>query len=261
MDNTQLVESVSSAPHSSAVLQADNIEYHIATESTVLPIIETLSFKIKAGEIVGILGPNGCGKSTLLRILSKLQEPTGGTVNYVDPNITMGMIFQDVQENLVPWRTVIDNVALPSLLRGRKGSEAKTYALRVLAEMELEDLSNRYPHEISGGQQQLVSLARWSANPPYVLFVDEGWSMLDLVQQRRAAASLEQLAIKRECAVCVVSHNISELAEIAHKVMILTARPAKLAFELELRGLDSTKNRSQHLWEVAKNVFDTSSLE
>jgi NitT/TauT family transport system ATP-binding protein len=260
MDNVQLVERVSATQPSSTVLQVDNVEYYIAIESGVLPIIETISFGIKSGEIVGILGPNGCGKSTLLRIMSNLQEPTNGKIKYADPARSIGMIFQDVQENLVPWRTVIDNVALPSLFRGRDVTEAKADALKVLAGIELQDLANRYPHEVSGGQQQLVILARWSANPPYVLFVDEGWSMLDVVQQRRAAESLKQLATKSRCAVCVVSHSISELVEIADRVIILTGRPATVASDLELRVLDSTRDRSQFLWEMAKKVFSTSSL-
>ncbi len=261
MDNRDLVTRRSITSLSSAALQADAIGYDIVTATAVFPVIRDLSFDVESGRILGILGPNGCGKSTLLRILAKLEEPSRGKINYAAPPINIGMIFQDVQENLVPWRTVTDNIALPSLLRGHDLAHAKDEAVRVLARMQLEDLADRYPHEISGGQQQLIILARWSANPPPILLVDEGWSMLDLMQQQRAAGTLRNLATKSKCAICVVSHNISELAGVADRVLVLTDRPASVAAEVSFEKVDSITRRSECLWEAARRVFDTSSSD
>lgn len=240
-------------------LCALDIAFGIATLTGFFPIINRISITLKTGEIVGILGPNGCGKSTLLRVLSRLESPTDGAINYPEQPAKIGMVFQDVQQNLVPWQRVIDNVALPAILAKGNPDEARKRAEVVLREMGLDDLAERYPNELSGGQQQLVALGRWVANPPSLLFVDEGWSMLDFVQRERAYQTLRRLAAEQQCALCVVSHNVSELAGVADNALVLTERPARVGAEVALNDSSSPGIRTERLWEAARKIFHTSS--
>src|SRR3990172_6186027 len=191
----------SNSQGTSTRLQAGGIGFRIMTNSGVFPIIDNISLTLKGQEIVGILGPNGCGKSTLLRLLARLEDPTSGTIDYADKAEKVGMVFQHVQQNLVPWRTALDNVTLPAILAKENRGKAAARAKEAFSEMGLEELMKRYPHELSGGQQQLITLARWLVNPPSVLFVDEGWSMLDLVQRQRAYEILRRLANQKQCAI------------------------------------------------------------
>ena len=239
-------------------LRARDVSFGITTSNSFFQIIESISLSLFSGETVGILGPNGCGKSTLLRLLTGLEKPTSGSVSYGNCDPKLGMVFQHVQQNLVPWRTVVDNVALPAILARGDRHQAVQKAEGVLGEMKLSELAGRYPQELSGGQQQLVTLARWVANPPSILFVDEGWSMLDFVQRQRAYDILKRLAGEKQCAVCVVSHNISELAGVADRAFVLTERPARVGEEVALSQQSSRGLRTEQLWKAARRIFDTS---
>lgn len=239
-------------------LQVRNVSFGIATRNGFFQIVNHISLNLNSREKVGILGPNGCGKSTLLRLLAGLEKPSGGSVRYTPPDAKIGMVFQHVQQNLVPWRTVVDNVALPAILAHGNMHEAVQNAKSILVDMELSELESRYPQQLSGGQQQLVTLARWVANPPSILFVDEGWSMLDFVQRQRAYQALTRLATEKGCAVCIVSHNVAELAGVANRALVLTERPASVGEEVPLDNETSHGLREERLWKAARKIFDTS---
>ena len=240
-------------------LVARDVVFAILNPGNSFPVIQGVSLTLVAGETVGILGPNGCGKSTLLRLLTGLEKPTSGSIRYAENSQKIGMVFQHVQQNLVPWKSVTDNIALPAVLARGNRDEATTKAKAALQEMGLSDLAERYPQELSGGQQQLVTLARWAANPPSVLFVDEGWSMLDFVQRHHAYQILKRLSAETGCAMCVVSHNISELAGVADRALVLTERPAHVGEEVNQRDDTSRGVRTERLWKAARRIFDTSS--
>lgn len=243
--------------HANPHVKADGVRFGIASRSGVFPVIDNISLNVRAGEVVGILGPNGCGKSTLLRLLAGLENPTSGEITYHVRPIKIGMVFQQVEQNLVPWLAAQDNVALPAVIAKEDKSHAFANARAALAELGLENLASRYPHELSGGQQQLIILARWLANPPSVFFIDEGWSMLDLIQRPRAREVLRTLASRDSCAICAVSHNIPELASVADRVLVLTDRPASVAIEVVFGKQDSAIERGEELWNAAKTVFHT----
>jgi ABC-type nitrate/sulfonate/bicarbonate transport system ATPase subunit len=241
--------------HRGFLLRAEDLSFRIDSDTGSVRIVEGISLTLNAGEILGLLGPNGCGKTSLLRILAGVVQPSDGAVIRGGPDVSLGMVSQHVHSNLLPWLTGVDNVALPCLVKGRNARRSRSEAVESLNALGLSHLSDRYPHQLSGGQQQLLALARWLANPPSVLLIDEGWSMLDFVQRERAYGYLRSFRAHGQRSVCLVSHNIGELAGVADRALVMSGPPAKIAFEIDLTKRSTLADRVDALWECARRVF------
>ena len=237
------------------LLRAEDLSFRIDSGTDSIRILEGISFTVNAGEILGLLGPNGCGKTSLLRILAGVVQPSDGAVIRGGTDVSLGMISQHVHSNLLPWLTGVDNVALPCLVKGRDSRRSCSEAVESLNAMGLSHLADRYPHQLSGGQQQLLALARWLANPPSVLLIDEGWSMLDFVQRERVYGHLLSFRSRGHRSVCLVSHNIGELAGVADRAFVMSGPPARIASEIDLTKKTTLADRVDALWESARRVF------
>jgi ABC-type nitrate/sulfonate/bicarbonate transport system ATPase subunit len=156
---------------------------------------------------------------------------------------------------LLPWLTGADNVALPQRVAGRSPHGSRREATQTLASLGLGHLADRYPHQLSGGQQQLLALARWLANPPHVLLIDEGWSMLDFVQRERVYGYLGDFCAQGQRCICLVSHNVGELAGVVDRACLISGPPATIADEIDLTQRASRAERVDALWECARRVF------
>ncbi len=189
-----------------------------------LVVIDDLTLDIAAGEFLAILGPSGCGKSTLLRIIAGLNAPDGGTlrVNPADTKFQTAFVFQDA--HLLPWRTVLENAALPLELMGVGRSERLARASRVLAEVGLREAEGRYPSQLSGGMRMRVSLARALVTEPRLLLLDEPFAALDEITRFRLDIRLRDLWLERGMTVIFVTHSITEAAFLADRAVVLTRR-------------------------------------
>ncbi|WP_028596516.1 ABC transporter ATP-binding protein [Paenibacillus assamensis] len=195
------------------------------------PIIDDLSFTIKKGEVVGIVGASGSGKSTLLRIIAGLEQPEQGKIE-IDHNVMMddtrwveteqrgvGMVFQDYA--LFPHLNVADNIAFG--LHKLKRSERKQKLLEMLELVQMSEYAKRYPHELSGGQQQRVAMARALAPKPSLLLMDEPFSNLDAHLKANIRKELLQI-LRRSGITCLfVSHDQADIEAICEREFCITA--------------------------------------
>jgi NitT/TauT family transport system ATP-binding protein len=195
------------------------------------------SLEIAAGSFTVIIGPNGCGKSTLLRLIAGLLQPTAGAVA-VDGRAPLpgdgrvGLAFQ--QPRLIPWRTTLDNVALPLELAGIPLADRRARASEALDRVGLGGAATLRPRELSGGMAQRAALARALIVDPPVLLLDEPFSALDALTRETFDSELQRLWIERQRTVIFVTHSVSEAVALADRVVVMTPRPGRVAREVEI---------------------------
>lgn len=205
---------------------------------TRLQALAGVDLRVAEREVVAIVGPNGCGKSTLLRIVSGLLPPDDGEVRSlgsrvvgVDPRI--GLVFQEPR--LLPWRTVLGNVALPLELAGVSREERESRAQDVLALTDLQDFASALPHQLSGGMAQRAALARALAPRPDVLLLDEPFSALDAMTRERLDDELLRLWNHTGTTIVLVTHSIAEAVFLADRVLVMSPRPGRMVAEVPIR--------------------------
>jgi NitT/TauT family transport system ATP-binding protein len=196
-----------------------------------------LSLEAAAGSFTVVLGPNGCGKSTLLRLVAGLLSPTAGSVA-VDGQPPrpgdgrVGLAFQ--QPRLVPWRSTLDNVALPLELAGVPAHERRRRAREALERVGLAGAASLRPRELSGGMAQRAALARALIGDPPVLLLDEPFSALDALTRETFDAELQRLWLDRPRTVILVTHSVSEAVALGDRVVVMTPRPGRVARIVEV---------------------------
>ena len=182
---------------------------------TLKGVLNGVDLEIRQGEFVALLGRSGCGKSTLLRALAGLDHEAAGSGEIVVPE-RLSVAFQDAR--LLPWKRVLDNVAL-----GLDGPSVRLRAQRALAEVELAGRENAWPHELSGGEQQRVALARSVVRDPALLLADEPFGALDALTRIRMHGLLKRLSELHHPAVLLVTHDVDEAIALADRVVVLEA--------------------------------------
>ena len=190
-----------------------------------------VTLDVADGEFVTIVGPSGCGKTTLLRILGGLLSGSSGSVELLGRRVTgpsrsVGMVFQDPV--LLPWRTVLENVMLPVAVLRLDRQTYRQRALDLLGLVGLAGFEDKYPHELSGGMRQRVSLARALVHDPALLLMDEPFGALDAMT--REAMNLELQRIWRESGktVAFITHSIPEAVFLGDRVVVMSPRPGRI---------------------------------
>jgi NitT/TauT family transport system ATP-binding protein len=202
--------------------------------------VDKLSFEIGKGEIVAVLGKTGCGKSTMFNIVAGLIEPTSGQARVIghDPfrdfdffRGKVGIVFQG--DRLMPWRSALDNVRLGLQILDREPKQAEQTARAWLTRLGLSGHENDYPHALSGGMRQRVSIARAFAVDPEILLCDEPFSSLDEMTARDLRAEFVRLVRQNQKTAIFITHQLNEAMEIGDRVLVFQ-RPARIAYEVRL---------------------------
>lgn len=209
--------------------------------------IKDISFNVAEGEIVGIVGPSGCGKSTLLSIVSGLIEPSNGHILISNRKVSeatedIGYMFQ--KDQLLEWRTVLQNVLLGLEIQGRLASNDYDNAKEMLKKYGLGDFISSYPGQLSGGMRQRVALVRTLLLKPSLLLLDEPFSALDY-QTRLAIADEIGIILKKEGKTALlVTHDIAEAISLSDRVVILSNRPATIKEIIDIKLTCPTGDRT-----------------
>jgi NitT/TauT family transport system ATP-binding protein len=210
-------------------------------------VINGMDLELPAGEFLAILGPSGCGKSTLLRMIARLIEPDSGSIAIEPAEHRTAFVFQDA--HLLPWRTVLDNAALPLELQGVGREKRYAAASSVLHQVGLGDAAGRYPAQLSGGMRMRVSLARALVTSPNLLLMDEPFAALDEITRFNLEVQLRELWCSRGMTVLFVTHSISEAAFLANRAIVLARRGGAIKVD---RRIDLPRERTNDLRSDAK---------
>jgi NitT/TauT family transport system ATP-binding protein len=193
--------------------------------------LDDVSFSQRRGEFLSHVGPSGCGKSTLLMIAAGLIAPSAGLIQasrrrIKSPRTDIGIVFQSPV--LLEWRTALGNVMLQAEARKMNRDEAEAKARRLLATVGLAGFENKYPHELSGGMRQRVSICRALLHNPNHLLMDEPFGALDALTRDQLVLDLQALVTERQMTVLFITHSIPEAVFLSDRVIIMTPRPGKI---------------------------------
>ena len=218
-------------------LTLDDVDARFATAGGQIEALAGFELAAAAGSFTVVIGPNGCGKSTLLRVIAGLKAPDAGRVLVggaapVAGDGRVGLDFQ--QPRLVPWRSLLDNVALPMELAGIAPAARRDRAEAALAQVGLASAAQLRPRELSGGMAQRAALARAMAGDPPVLLLDEPFSALDALTREEFDAELQRLWLERPRTVVFVTHSVAEAVALADRVVVMTPRPGRVAHVVEV---------------------------
>jgi len=217
------------------ILSASHLSLTYPNSNGGLRALNDVSFEVNEGEFVCVVGPSGCGKSSLLKLLAGLRTPTTGEVIFEGERIRatpekIALVFQ--KANLMPWRTVFDNITLPLELKNLPNHKKESRAREMIDLVGLNGFESAYPRELSGGMEQRVAIARALVQYPDVLLLDEPFGSLDALTRERMALELMRIWNLYGKTVIMVTHSISEAVFLADRVLVFTPRPGELRAEI-----------------------------
>ncbi len=222
-------------PGSEPILQIKHLNTIFPDGNSGLHALDDVSFSVDAEQFVCVLGPSGSGKTTLLRILAGLLPPTQGEVIFGNSHLNapkhgVGMVFQ--KANLMPWRTVLDNILLPLEIQYVPRPVALEKAQSLVDLVGLRGFESSLPRDLSGGMAQRVAIARALIHDPDLLLLDEPFGSLDALTRERMGSELTRIWQARRKTVIMVTHSISESLFLADRVLVLSPRPGRLRLDL-----------------------------
>jgi NitT/TauT family transport system ATP-binding protein len=211
-------------------LTVKDLHITFAIENGGLQALQGVNFQVAPQEFVCVIGPSGSGKSTLLRVIAGVLQPSRGEVNFSydgDREVKIGYVFQ--QANLMPWRTVIENITLPLELHQISIEDARQKGLELIDLVGLQGFEQTWVQELSGGMAQRVAIARALIQDPDLLLLDEPFGSLDALMREQMGAELLRIWQARRTTVLMVTHSISEALLLSDRVLVLSARPGRIS--------------------------------
>lgn len=224
---------------SDLIFQLKNVRKDFTTNQAggVLTVLKDTLLDIRENEFVCLVGPSGCGKSTLLRIIAGLEPATTGTVLYRDephdrPSQAIGMVFQNY--SLMPWLNVEDNIGLGLTFKKTASGERKQVVDHYLEIVGLTKFRKAYPHELSGGMQQRVAIARSLANDPDVLLMDEPFGALDAFTRIQLQKELLRIWENDKKTIIFVTHSVDEAVYLADRILLMSRREGAIEHDIRV---------------------------
>jgi NitT/TauT family transport system ATP-binding protein len=230
-------------PAQGPVLDLRSVSVRYLTKSGLNTAVTDVSVKVDPGEFVSIVGPSGCGKSTLLHVAAGLIRPAAGKVTYLGQEWTglhpdVGYVTQ--KDTLLPWKNVIDNIALPLKLKGSGKAERRTVAAEMAENLGLADYLKHFPAQLSGGMRQRVQLGRTLVTRPKLLLMDEPFGALDAYLRLRMQELLLSMLREHRVSTVFVTHDLGEAIALSDRVVALAGSPGRLGLDC---AIESTADR------------------
>ncbi|WP_163538468.1 ABC transporter ATP-binding protein [Gracilibacillus sp. YIM 98692] len=233
-------------------LQLYAVDKVFHTKTGDIQALSNIHLNIENGEFLSVVGPSGCGKSTIMRIIAGLDKPSNGSVEVNESELKgiadgAAIVFQ--KDVLLAWRSVLDNVTLPLELKGITWFDRSNHqtnrakALELLESVGLKGFENKYPHELSGGMRQRVSICRALIQDPKLLLMDEPFGALDALTREQMMYDLLKLSNKYKFTTVFITHSIEEAVFLSDRVIVMSERPGTILKELPIQ---LTRPRDNH---------------
>ena len=211
-----------------ALIEFEQVSKRFAGEAAV--VLDHVSITVERGELLALIGPSGCGKSTVLNIIAGLIQPTSGRVGIKKSGTRISYVFQ--RPRLLPWRNVRRNVEFSLEQTRLGGAERREAATEAIRRVNLEGHEHKYPHQLSGGMQQRVALARGLAIKPDLLLLDEPFGSLDALTRSYMQEDLLGIVRGSGTTALLVTHDIDETLLLADRVLVMSSRPGRIKHRL-----------------------------
>ena len=220
-----------------SLLTVNKVTLRYKTPNLLITATEDVSFSVERSDRFVLLGPSGCGKSTLLKAVGGYMVPVSGSIHIngrpvKKPGADRMMVFQEFDQ-LLPWKTVLENVMFPLLVaRKLPRKEAEERAREYIDKVKLTRAADSYPHTLSGGMKQRVAIARGMAMQPDILLMDEPFAALDALTRRQMQDELLQLWEDTKFTVVFVTHSIAEAIKVSNRILLLSPHPGRVKAEV-----------------------------